>query len=91
MAALFSMLDEFHQSFVPSRTSSPWDSLLDTTGAAFAQLAGWIWLRSRQNPTALVLTSNPTGVEICHLADQLALGLLPQILNGSAGGIPNRG
>lgn len=52
MAALFSMLDEFHQSFVPSRTASPWDSLLDTTGAAFAQLAGWNWLRSRQSASA---------------------------------------
>jgi VanZ family protein len=52
IAALFSMLDEFHQSFVPSRTASPWDSLLDTTGAAFAQLAAWNWLRSRQSRSA---------------------------------------
>lgn len=30
-------LDEWHQSFVPSRGSSPWDVLIDGTGAAFAQ------------------------------------------------------
>jgi VanZ family protein len=49
IAAGYSMLDEFHQSFVPSRTASPWDSLLDTTGAAAAQvLAGfWSWIRRR--------------------------------------------
>ncbi len=38
IAAGYSMLDEFHQSFVLSRTASPWDSLLDTTGAAAAQV-----------------------------------------------------
>ena len=31
-------LDEFHQSFVPSRTASPLDVLIDTCGAALAQL-----------------------------------------------------
>jgi VanZ family protein len=45
IAAGYSALDEFHQSFVPSRTASPWDSLLDTTGAAFAQIALWLWIR----------------------------------------------
>jgi VanZ family protein len=34
----YSMLDEIHQSFVASRTASPWDALLDTTGAAAALL-----------------------------------------------------
>ncbi|MBZ5661208.1 MAG: VanZ family protein [Acidobacteriia bacterium] len=49
IAAGYSALDEFHQSFVPSRTASPWDSLLDTTGAAAAQLALglWAWIRLR--------------------------------------------
>jgi VanZ family protein len=45
IAAAYSALDEFHQSFVPSRTASPWDSLLDTTGAATAQLVFWLWFR----------------------------------------------
>ena len=39
----YSALDEFHQSFVPSRTASPWDSLLDTSGAAAAQIVVWLW------------------------------------------------
>jgi VanZ family protein len=45
LAAGYSALDEFHQSFVPSRTASPWDSLLDTVGAATAQAA--MWFRAR--------------------------------------------
>lgn len=43
IAAGYSALDEFHQSFVPSRTASPWDSLLDTSGAATAQVFLWLW------------------------------------------------
>ncbi len=43
IAAEYSALDEFHQSFVPSRTASPWDSLLDTTGAAAAQVVLGLW------------------------------------------------
>jgi len=42
IAAGYAALDEFHQSFVPSRHASPWDSLLDTTGAASAQLVLWV-------------------------------------------------
>jgi VanZ family protein len=39
-------LDEFHQSLVPSRGSSPWDALLDTLGAAlFLAIAYLIWQR----------------------------------------------
>jgi VanZ family protein len=51
IAAGYSALDEFHQSFVPSRTASPWDSLLDTTGAAAAQVVLWIWFRVRGRVT----------------------------------------
>jgi VanZ family protein len=47
IAAGYSALDEFHQWFVPSRTASPWDSLLDTTGAATAQFILWLWFRFR--------------------------------------------
>lgn len=32
--ALLASCDEFHQSFLPSRTGSPWDVLLDCCGAA---------------------------------------------------------
>ena len=37
-------LDEYHQSFVPSRGSSIRDVFLDFTGAVFFQLAIAIWL-----------------------------------------------
>ena len=33
LAALYAVLDEIHQSFVPSRTGSPWDVLTDIMGA----------------------------------------------------------
>jgi VanZ family protein len=43
IAAGYAGLDEFHQSFVPSRTASPWDALLDTVGASTAQVFLWLW------------------------------------------------
>jgi len=36
IAAVYSVIDEVHQIFVPSRGPSAWDSLLDSTGALFA-------------------------------------------------------
>lgn len=41
IAAGYAGLDEFHQSFVSSRTASPWDALLDTVGATAAQVVLW--------------------------------------------------
>ena len=43
IAAGYASFDEFHQSFVPSRTASPWDALLDTLGASAAQSFLWLW------------------------------------------------
>jgi VanZ family protein len=37
-AALAAAFDEWHQSLVPSRTSTPWDVLIDVVGAIFLQL-----------------------------------------------------
>ena len=37
--------DEFHQSFVASRTSSPWDVVIDASGAAV--VLAMVWLHSR--------------------------------------------
>jgi VanZ family protein len=45
IAAGYSAFDEFHQSFVPSRTASPWDALLDTFGAGAGQIVLWAWCR----------------------------------------------
>ena len=38
LAAAVAVADEWHQFFVPSRTSSPWDVVLDVAGATLAQL-----------------------------------------------------
>jgi VanZ family protein len=47
IAAGYSALDEIHQAFVASRTASPYDSLLDSIGAAFAVVALFLWFRVR--------------------------------------------
>lgn len=39
VSMLIAIADEFHQSFVPSRTGTPWDVLLDSIGALLAQAA----------------------------------------------------
>jgi VanZ family protein len=50
IAAGYSALDEIHQAFVASRTASPYDSLLDSIGAAFAVVALFLWIRLRSAP-----------------------------------------
>ena len=49
LALLLSMLvalgDELHQSFVPSRTGTPWDVLLDSFGALLAQVVIAVFAR----------------------------------------------
>ena len=59
LAAGYSALDEIHQAFVASRHASPYDSLIDSTGAFFAMLFLWLWFRSRnrQNSTPLPQSS----------------------------------
>jgi VanZ family protein len=52
IAAGYAALDEFHQWFVPGRTASPWDALLDTTGAAVAQMILWRWRTREPRPAA---------------------------------------
>jgi VanZ family protein len=37
-AAVVGSLDEWHQAFVPGRTATPWDTVIDTLGAALAQV-----------------------------------------------------
>jgi VanZ family protein len=46
LAAIYALTDEFHQSFVPSRTASIHDSLIDSAGALIA--LSIIWLRHRR-------------------------------------------
>ena len=51
IAAGYAALDEFHQSFVASRTASQWDALLDTVGALAAQVVLWVWHLNEGNMT----------------------------------------
>jgi VanZ family protein len=45
IAAVYSIFDEVHQIFVPSRGPSPWDSLLDSTAALFALIVLFLLYR----------------------------------------------
>jgi VanZ family protein len=51
IAAIYSALDEIHQAFVPSRTASPYDSLLDSVGAFAAVIFLFLWFRWRATKT----------------------------------------
>ena len=50
VAAGYSALDEIHQAFVAGRTASPYDSMLDSTGALFAIIVLWLWFRRSAAP-----------------------------------------
>jgi VanZ family protein len=41
ISGLWAAADELHQSFTATRTASPWDVLLDTTGAGLGLLLLW--------------------------------------------------
>jgi VanZ family protein len=43
--AVVASCDEFHQSLLPNRGSSPWDVLLDCCGAATMTLIAWLVVR----------------------------------------------
>ena len=45
---LVASLDEWHQSFIPSRTGTPVDVLLDSCGAAVSCCLVWLFFWSRQ-------------------------------------------
>ena len=47
--ALFAATDEFHQSFVASRTASPIDVLIDVCGALIALALCWTFAARRSN------------------------------------------
>jgi VanZ family protein len=43
--ALMASADEYHQTFLPNRTGSPWDVLLDCCGAIVLQMVVYIFMR----------------------------------------------
>jgi VanZ family protein len=52
LAAVYAALDEFHQSYVASRTGSPWDVLIDCAGALAGLLIYWRLIRGRKSTMA---------------------------------------
>lgn len=47
LTAVVASLDEWHQTFIPSRTGTVRDVILDTSAALVAQLLIFVWLRKR--------------------------------------------
>jgi len=60
LAIFYALSDEFHQSFVPSRTASIHDCLIDSVGALIALTI--IWLRHRKSAPDRPLTAEATPV-----------------------------
>jgi VanZ family protein len=54
IAAIYAALDEFHQSYVASRTGSPWDAMIDSAGALAGVLIYWRAIRNRKSTRAAV-------------------------------------
>src|SRR5947209_6961755 len=49
LVAVYALLDEYHQAFVPTRTASIYDSMIDTAGGATALVALALWRMRRRN------------------------------------------
>jgi VanZ family protein len=43
--ALIASADEWHQSFLPNRTGTPWDAVLDCCGAITLQFVVYVFMR----------------------------------------------
>ena len=43
--SLIASLDELHQSYIPNRTGSPWDVLLDCSGVIVLQVILYVYMR----------------------------------------------
>lgn len=51
ICVLYAGLDEVHQAFVPSRSGSPVDVMIDGGGAAIGLALLWLWHHSRRSPS----------------------------------------
>ena len=60
VAAIYAALDEYHQSFVASRTASPGDVMIDICGAATGLAAYWLILQWKWIPLSAVRGSEST-------------------------------
>jgi len=63
LVCIYALLDEYHQSFVPSRTASIYDSLIDMSGGLtiLVLLAIWRWIRQKrsQRGDPIVIETEP--------------------------------
>jgi len=46
LTVFYAAFDEWHQSFVPGRSPSPWDVAIDCAGSVIG-LGSWIWARGK--------------------------------------------
>ena len=53
LVASVALVDEYHQSFVPARTGTFYDSLLDMAGGATALACAALWLARREGKSAV--------------------------------------
>ena len=51
----YALLDEYHQSFVPSRSASLYDSLIDTAGGMTALMIYAFWIRRQSGNRETVI------------------------------------
>jgi VanZ family protein len=56
MSAFVASLDEWHQSYIPSRTGAVSDVILDSTAALIAQIVIFVWLSTRRSTKQAVGT-----------------------------------
>lgn len=71
MTALVASLDEWHQTFLPSRTGTIHDVLLDSAAALLAQLLIYLWLRGWQKPNPSPPAGKPRPRMLTHNAAAL--------------------
>ena len=60
LVACVALTDEYHQSFLPSRTGTIYDSLLDMTGGATALACAGVWLALRRRKAGRNATARRT-------------------------------
>jgi VanZ family protein len=56
LVVVYALLDEFHQSFVQTRTGTIYDSLIDIAGGALGLLIVWAWRAWRRRPGGEVMS-----------------------------------
>jgi VanZ family protein len=48
--AFIAAMDEWHQSYIPSRTGTIWDVALDTVAGVAFLVVAYLWLRRSESP-----------------------------------------